>query len=92
LGSLFCALASANKQLLVETHSDYLIDRIRMDVRDGASEKPLLPEEVSILYFEPLGTHVKIHSIGIDEVGNVVGAPHSYGSFFMAESRRSIGL
>ena len=50
LGSLFCRLGGANRQLLVETHSDHLMDRIRMEVRDGNT--PLLPEDVSILYFE----------------------------------------
>ena len=37
LGSLFCQVAAAGKQLIVETHSDHVIDRIRMDVRDGTS-------------------------------------------------------
>ena len=33
LGSLFCNVAAKGIQMLVETHSDYLLDRIRMDVR-----------------------------------------------------------
>ncbi len=90
LGSLFCQIAAGGKQLVVETHSDYLIDRVRMDVRDGTTD--LQPEDVSILYFEPGDLDVKIHSIRIDEMGNVLNAPHSYGEFFMAETRRSIGL
>ena len=90
LGTLFCQIAAGGKQLVVETHSDYLIDRVRMDVRDGTTD--LQPEDVSILYFEPGDLDVKIHSIRIDEMGNVLNAPHSYGEFFMAETRRSIGL
>ena len=30
LGSLFCQIASPDRQLVVETHSDYLLDRVRM--------------------------------------------------------------
>lgn len=35
LGSLFCSIAASSMQLIVETNSDHLLDRIRMDVRDG---------------------------------------------------------
>ena len=38
LGSLFCKEAANGKQLIVETHSDHLMDRIRMDARDGVSD------------------------------------------------------
>ena len=37
LGSLFCQMADRKRQLVVETHSDHLIDRVRMDVRDRDS-------------------------------------------------------
>lgn len=90
LGTLFCQVAAGGRQLVVETHSDYIIDRVRMDVRDGKTD--LKPEDVSVLYFEPRDLHVKIHSIRIDQAGNVLDAPLSYGKFFMAETRRSIGL
>lgn len=90
LGSLFCSVANPDRQIVVETHSDYIIDRIRMDVRDKTTA--LKPEDVSILYFERSDTDVTIHSISIDEHGNVLGAPNSYGQFFMEETRRSIGL
>ncbi len=78
LGTLFCQIAAAGKQLVVETHSDYLIDRVRMDVRDGTTG--LKPEDVSILYFEPGDLAVKIHSIRLDQMGNVLDAPYSYAS------------
>jgi len=90
LGTLFCQVAAGGRQLVIETHSDYIIDRVRMDVRDGKTD--LKPEDVSILYFEPGDLDVKIHSIRIDQAGNVLDAPLSYGKFFMAETRRSIGL
>ena len=90
LGSLFCSIAGPDRQLVVETHSDYIIDRVRMDVRDGKTD--LKPEDVSILYFERGESDVKLHSIRLDADGNVLDAPDSYGQFFMEETRRSIGL
>ncbi len=90
LGSLFCQVANWNRQLIVETHSDHLIDRVRMEVRDG--DLPIKPEEVSILYFERNELDVRIHSLGLDKEGNVLHAPSNYRRFFMEETRRSLRL
>ena len=90
LGSLLCATAASGRQLIVETHSDYIIDRARMDVRDRKTA--LKPEDVSILFFERDDLESRIHSVRFDELGNVLDAPHSYGRFFMNETRRSVGL
>ena len=88
LGSLLCQVATPWRQLVVETHSDHLLDRVRMDVRDGVTK--LKPEDVSILYFERGDLDVRIHSIRLDEEGNVLDAPPSYGAFFMEETERSV--
>lgn len=97
LGSFFCSIVEPDiygnlpdRQLIVETHSDYIIDRVRMDVRDKKTN--LKPEDVSILFFERTGADVTIHSLRIDEQGNVLGAPPSYGRFFLEETNRSIGI
>ena len=90
LGSMFCNIAGKERQIIVETHSDYLIDRVRMDVRDGNTS--LKHEDVSILYFESNGLDVKIHSLELDKDGNVQNQPEGYGQFFMDEMNRSIGL
>ena len=90
LGSLFCQSASQHSQLVVETHSDHLLDRVRMDVRDRATT--LHPDDVSILFFERDRLDVRIHSLRIDDQGNVLGAPNGYRQFFMDETRRSLGL
>lgn len=96
LGSLLCAVTerqtrpNKRRQLIVETHSDYIIDRVRMDVRDKKTS--LKPEDVSILFFERVGLDVKIHSLRIDEQGNVLGAPPSYRRFFIEELDKSIGI
>ena len=88
LGSLFCQVAGPERQLVVETHSDHLLDRVRMEVRDG--EGALNPEDVSILFFERGELDVRIHSLRIDDEGNIIDAPDSYRSFFMEETARSL--
>ena len=90
LGSLFCQVAGPSRKLIVETHSDHLLDRIRMDVRDGVSD--LKPWDVSILFFEREDLNVNIHSLQLDQEGNIQDAPPGYRQFFMDETRRSLGL
>ena len=90
LGSLFCRTAQAGRQLIVETHSEYIIDRVRMDLRDR--QTALAPDDVSIVFFERCDLDVRIHSLRFDMQGNVLGAPDGYGQFFMDEARRSVGL
>ena len=90
LGSLFCRIARRNRQLVVETHSDHLLDRVRMDVRDDRTK--LTPDDVSILFFERRDLAVRIHSIRLDGEGNILDAPATYRRFFLEETNRSLGL
>ena len=90
LGSLFCQISDWSRQLVVETHSDHLVDRVRMDVRDKIGK--LRPDDVSILFFEREDLDVRIHSLRLDAEGNILGAPSGYRRFFMEESRRSLKL
>ena len=88
LGSLLCATAESQCQLIVETHSDYVLDRILLDIRDKRTD--LKPDDVSILYFEREDLAVTIHSIRIDDEGNVLDAPDGYRGFFRDELNRVI--
>ncbi len=82
LGSFFADLvAGGERQLMVETHSDYIIDRVRMEVADGK----LRPDQVVILYFEKEGLESKVYPIHLDKLGNMLDAPRSYRSFFLKE-------
>ena len=90
LGTLFCDVASPRRQLIVETHSDHLIDRVRMEVRDKTTS--LKPEDVSLLYFERTGLDICIHSLRFDKLGNVLNTPPGYRQFFLKEVNRSLGI
>ncbi len=78
------------KQFLIETHSDYFVDRIRMDIRDG--KNGLQPEDVSLLYFERAKGTVKIHRLLLDKHGNIENAPAGYRKFILEEERRLLGI
>ena len=84
LGSLFAAFVQTTKDsntFVIETHSDYLIDRIRQEVAQGS----LSPDDVSILFLEMKNAITRIHSIGLDSDGNILKAPPSYRHFFLQE-------
>ena len=89
LASLFIdAFKQRRNQFMIETHSDHIVDRVRISVRQGR----LKPDDVSILYFEPTGNAVKIHNIALDKDGNLEGAPDGYREFFLREENRLLGF
>lgn len=89
LGTFLATLvAKQSIRFVVETHSDYLLDRIRMDVRD---KKVLKPDDISILFFERLGGEIVIRPLEIDANGNLLRTPSNYRQFFLHEERRFLG-
>ena len=89
MGSFFAQLAASGRnRLVVETHSDYLVDRVRMDVREGK----IKASDVVILYFEQGSHGVDIHPIEIDARGHPLEVPPGYRSFFLEEDRRFFGV
>lgn len=86
LATLLCKTASEQSvNFLVETHSDYFIDRLRLSVRKGG---PISASDVIILYFQREGACVRIHEIRLDEHGNVLAPPPGYRQFFLDEQRQ----
>ena len=88
LGNLFCDVASSNRQLVVETHSDYILDRVRYLVR----QQNFKSKDVSIIYFEQIKDDVKMHNISVDKFGNLENTPPGYRSFFLEETNRVLGF
>ncbi len=89
LSSLFVQLASnGNQTFVVETHSDYMIDRARIEIRRGTINE----EDVSLIYLEPKRNVVKVHNITFDRMGNMVGVPPHFRDFFLLEADRLMGF
>lgn len=59
--------ASKGAQVIVETHSENVVLRLRKHVAAGR----LSPEEISILWFENSESGTSVRSIGLDAGGNV---------------------
>lgn len=89
LGTFFARLANRERRFIVETHSDYLVDRIRMEV---GRRNTIKPEDVSILYFERRKSGVAIHNLCLDEGGSVRNAPDGYRQFFLDEEHDLLGI
>lgn len=89
MGSFFAQLANSGRnRLVVETHSDYLLDRVCIDVR----EEKINCRDVMLLYFEQATHGVSIHPIEVDAMGNLVDVPGGYRRFFLDEQRRFLGI
>ena len=87
--SLLVKLANKGDQsFIIETHSDYMIDRARIEIRKGN----IRPEDVSLIYFEPKGNIVKVHNIHFDKMANMAGVPSHYEKFFLKETNRLMGF
>jgi hypothetical protein len=88
LGSFFARQADKKRRFVIETHSDYLVDRVRMEVR----RKQLDPQDVSLLYFERLEHGARIHHIELDTTGSIVNPPPGFRQFFLTEERNLLGV
>lgn len=89
LANLFIeAFRKNGSRFLIETHSDYIVDRVRISVR----KRKLKPDDVSLVYFEPAGNAVTIHNLTLDENGNLRDAPAGYRDFFVKETDRLLGF
>ena len=88
LGQLFCELKPNDEtKLVIETHSDYLLDSVRICVRDGI----ISGDDVVLYFFEMKEGETLIHKIEIDENGNINDAPSSYSEFFLSHNSLVLG-
>jgi hypothetical protein len=89
-GSLLTTLSAQKpaNTYVVETHSDFVVDRIRSDVRDGVVPS----SSVSILLFRRQGPDVSVMNMGIDDKGEITHHPEDYREFFLREQARVLGI
>jgi energy-coupling factor transporter ATP-binding protein EcfA2 len=89
LGSFFTELvARGGRQFVVETHSDFIIDRIRQHVACGE----LSTEDFLLLFFERRKAETVIHQLTFDRHGNTLNAPRGYRDFFVQEELKTLGV
>ena len=86
--SLLTSLVKEDREFLLETHSDYIINRVRLEIR----KKNISPNDVSLVFHEPQKDGVKIHNITFDEHGNFENLPAAYRDFFLSETNSMLGI
>ena len=86
--SLLIENIKMNNSFLIETHSDYMIDRASIEIR----KKNISHDDVSLIYLEPMEEGVKAYNMSFDKEGNLTGAPKGYRDFFIKESNRFLGF
>jgi hypothetical protein len=95
LGDVFFEMALRDhKRFVIETHSDFTIDRFRMNYRrkrssEARSEVP----ESQILFFERHKKHNIVTPLSINGAGELpVKQPEEYRKFFVREQMKLLGL
>lgn len=90
LGDVIFEMAiNEHKSFLVETHSDFMIDRFRMNFKEARSRKP----DSQILFFERRDRHNVVTSLNIGESGELpADQPDSYRDFFVHEEIRLLSV
>ena len=90
LGTLVSRLSRQrpNALFMLETHSDYIIDRVRIHIAEGNLD----PKSVTIIYFERMEHEVRPMNIYFSEKGEIMNAPADFRSFFLHEHARLLGL
>ncbi|MFF2322374.1 DUF3696 domain-containing protein [Agrobacterium sp. NPDC058088] len=76
LADFFVALALDGKQMVLETHSEYLIDRLRL--RIAMSDDPEVAQFVNIMFTEQFGGESKITPIEVSEFGAISNWPKDF--------------
>jgi len=88
LCSLLAGIAKqSGHSFVVETHSDYMVKRARIEIMNG----DISPDDVSLIYLEPVKNKVKVHNLAFDKNANF-NSPQSYKEFFLRESNRVLGF
>ena len=70
-----------------EKNTDIVVSEPKVLDNKGQDNKPVeaKPSDIKIFFLEKKGSQTKLHSLEIDEQGNVLNAPDGYRDFFLRE-------
>lgn len=91
LGSLLTTTIKSKDNrptFIVETHSDYLVDRIRIEI----AEKKISPNDVTIIFFQKNKHGSTVENLSLNEKGELQKVPDEFRSFFLEEHGKLLGL
>jgi predicted ATPase len=76
LADFFISLIATGKQCIVETHSEYLINRVRLRVAEDAAST--LRDKLSVYFVEKPGTESVFRRVQINEYGAIPEWPRGF--------------
>ena len=84
------ALPPHNKRFLIETHSDYVVDRFRFRMREAGKTGP--PLRAQVLFFERVEGGNIVHRLPLAEDGEYPkDQPEAFRAFFLTEELQNLG-
>jgi hypothetical protein len=90
LGTVFAQAISRPKAplFIIETHSDYIIDRLRIEI----AQKRIESNKVTIIFFQRQQHGSEVSNLFLNDLGEIVNAPEDFRSFFLEEHARLLGI
>ena len=82
------AVTKYDQNFVIETHSDYMLDRARIEIMKGN----ISSNDVSLIFLEPDGDEVNVHNVEFDPRANMINLPDSYREFFKKETKELFGI
>lgn len=70
-----------NKKYIIETHSEYLLNRIRLNIVKGK----ISPEDVKIYHVANVDNHPKLYQLKFTEEGQILDAPKDFFETYMLD-------
>jgi predicted ATPase len=86
LGDFLLAMAKSGRQLIVETHSEYLVSRLRLRIAEDKSDETL--SYVRLVFAEQEGDVSEFRAIPTDEFGAIHEWPKGFFDQAATEARR----
>ncbi|MBL7728283.1 MAG: AAA family ATPase [Dinghuibacter sp.] len=88
---IFNEFLEGKKRFLIETHSDFIIDRFRAELRRKQNKK--LIQKTNILFFERLNGLNKVTKIDLDDNADYSeNQPKAFREFFLKEQMLNLGM
>ena len=74
-------IKNSSKKYVVETHSEYLLNKIRLGIVKGEIDE----NDVNVLFIDNQGTEAVIHKIEFNKQGQVLNAPENFFQTYMMD-------
>lgn len=75
-----------SKNFIIETHSEYLINRFRLLIAQGK----LSASDFQIIYLDKSSASQKVHHIDIDKSGTMINAPESFFETYYSDNKELV--